>query len=95
MCGPVTLSMGNKQGNSISSQLYIMSIEPLLMRLRNEPLFQGITLPLDGTIKLTSFADAVNLYATQSSDINIINSILSTYQSASNDKINWNNSAVF
>ena len=39
VCGPVTLSRGIKQGDSISSQLYIMSIEPLLMRLRNEPLF--------------------------------------------------------
>ena len=67
-----------------------MSIEPLLMRLRNEPLFQGVTLPLDGTIKLTAYADDVNLYVTQSSDINIINSILSTYQSVSNAKVNWN-----
>ena len=46
-----------------------MPIEPLLMRLRNEPLFQGITLPLDGTIKLTAYADDVNLYVTQSSNI--------------------------
>ena len=42
VCGPVTLSSGIKQGGSISSQLYIMSIEPLLMRLRNEPLFKGL-----------------------------------------------------
>ena len=42
--GPVTLNKGIQQGDSISSQLYIMSIEPLLMRLRNEPLFQGITI---------------------------------------------------
>ena len=35
VCGPVPLSRGIKQGDSISSQLYIMSIEPLLMRLRN------------------------------------------------------------
>ena len=39
VCGPVTLSRGIKQGDTISSQLYIRSIEPLLMRLRNEPLF--------------------------------------------------------
>ena len=56
MCGPVSLSRGIKQGDSISSQLYIMSIEPLLMRLRNEPL-----LSLDGIIKLTAYADDVNL----------------------------------
>ena len=62
------------------------------MRLRNEPLFQGITIPLDGTIKLTTYADDVNLYVTQSSDINIINSILSTYQSVSNAKVNWTKS---
>ena len=61
-----------------------MSIEPLLMSLHNEPFFKGITLPLDGSIKLTVYADDVNLYVTQSSDINIINSILSTYQSVSN-----------
>ena len=69
-----------------------MSIEPLLMHLRNEPLFQGITLPLDGIIKLTAYADDVNLYVTQSSDINIINSLLSTYQSVSNAKVNWTQS---
>ena len=47
---------------------------------------------MDGTIKLTAYADAVNLYVTQSSDINIINSILSTYQSVSNAKVNWTKS---
>ena len=92
VCGPVPLSRGIKQGDSISSQLYIMSIEPLLIRLRNEPLFKGITLPLYGTIKLTAYADDVNLYVTQSSDINIINSILSTYLSVCNAKVNWNKS---
>ena len=70
------------------SHVYFMSIEPLLMCLRNEPLFQRITLPLDGTIKLTAYADDVNLYVTQSSDINIINNILFTYQSVSNAKVN-------
>ena len=79
VCGPVTLNRGINPGDSIGSQLYIMSIEPLLMRLRNESLFQGITLPLDGTIKLTVYVDDVNLYVTQSSNINIINSIHSTY----------------
>ena len=48
---PLTLSRGIKQGDSISSQLYIMSIERLLMRLRKEPLFQRIILRLDGTIE--------------------------------------------
>ena len=66
VCGPVTLSRGIKQGDSISSQLYIMSIELILIRLCNEPRFQGITLPLDGTIKLTAYADDVNLYVTLS-----------------------------
>ena len=42
VCGPVTSSRGIKQGDSISSQLYIMSVKPLLMRLRNEPLFKGL-----------------------------------------------------
>ena len=69
-----------------------MSIEPLLMRLCNEPLFQGINLPLDSTIKLTAYAD--DLYVTQSSDINIINIILSTYQSVSNAKVNWTKSCM-
>ena len=59
------------------------------MRLRIEPPFQGITLPLDGRINLTENADDVNVYVTRSSDINIINSILSTYPSVSNVKVNW------
>ena len=47
---------------------------------------------MDGTIKLTAYADDVNLYVTPSSDINIINSILYTYQSVSNAKVNWTKS---
>ena len=47
---------------------------------------------MNGTIKLTAYADDVNLYVTQSSDINIINSILSRYQSVSNAKVNWTKS---
>ena len=39
VCGPVTLIRGIKQGDSISSQLYIMSTEPLFMRLRNKTFF--------------------------------------------------------
>ena len=35
VCGHVTLGRGIKQGDSLSSQLDIMSIEPLLMPLRN------------------------------------------------------------
>ena len=58
----INMFTGIKQGDSISSQFYIMSIEPLLMCLCNKPIFQGITLPLDGTIKLTADADEVNLY---------------------------------
>ena len=65
VCGPVTLGRGIKQVDSISSQLYIMSIKPLFMRLRNEPLFQGITLrcddDCDGTIKLTAYTDVMML----------------------------------
>ena len=48
-----------------------------------------------GLLKLTELhtnADDVHLYVTQSSDINIINSILSTYQSVSNAKVNWTKS---
>ena len=78
--------------NNLYFTLYIMSIEPLLMCLHNEPHFQGITLPLDGAIKLTAYVDDVNLYVTQSSDINIINSIRSTYQSVSNVNVNWTKS---
>ena len=47
---------------------------------------------MDGTIKLTANADDVNVYVIQSSDINIINSILSAYQSVSNAKVNWTKS---
>ena len=47
---------------------------------------------MDDTIKLTAYADDVKLYVTQSSDINIITSILSTYQSVYNAKVNWTKS---
>ena len=51
--------------------------------------FNGLLYHWMAQLKLTAYADDVNLYVTQSSDINIINNILSTYQSVSNAKVNW------
>ena len=54
--------------------------------------FKGLLYHWNNPIKLTAYADDDNLYVTRSSDINIINSILSIYQSVSNAKVNWTKS---
>ena len=78
--------------DSISAQLYIMSIEPLLLRLRKEPSFKGLVLPFDGTVKLTAYADDINLYVTHPRDIIAIHNIINVYQTVSNAKVNWTKS---
>ena len=53
VCGPVTLDRRLSRVIILVHNVYIISIISILMRLHNSPLFQGITLPLDGIIKLT------------------------------------------
>ena len=69
-----------------------MSIEPLLMRLRNEPLFKVLLYHWIAQLNYQRTLMMLMYMSLKSSDINTINRILSTYQSVSNAKVNWTKS---
>ena len=61
---------GIKQGDSISSQLYIMSLEPLLHRLRKHNQYTtGFVLPTGGSLKLNAYADDLSFIVTEKIDV--------------------------
>ena len=63
---------GIKQGDSISSQLYVMSLEPLLHRLRKHNRYTGLVLPTGGLLKLNAYADDVSFIVTDKIDVHVI-----------------------
>lgn len=58
LSGPFKISRGIRQGCALSGMLYAMSIEPLLVRIRNK--IEGWDLPFSGiSFKLCAYADDI------------------------------------
>ena len=63
---------GIKQGDSIRFQLYIMSFDSLLQRLRKHNRYTGLVLPTGGSIKLNAYADDVPFIVTDQINVHVI-----------------------
>ena len=61
-----TLLIGRsvRQGDPLSSLLYILTLEPLLTQIRQDKHIKGITLPGGKEQKLLGFADDANFFPT-------------------------------
>ena len=89
LTSPISFSRGIRQGCSLSSQLYVLAIEPLLDKIRKSNI-AGLEIPnSDGRhCKLTAYADDVEFFITQNQDFNELIKWLNIYERASNAKIN-------
>ena len=92
LTSPFTCGRGIRQGCSLSSQLYVLAIEPLLDKIRTEKNIQGITIPNskpdDQQCKLTAYADDVEFFITRHQDFEKLTHWLNVYERASNSRIN-------
>ena len=96
---PVLQRRGLRQGDPISPVLFNLAFEPLLRRLLQDELFQGITLSVPQVsdqrmgpstpIKVLAYADDVVCFLKDSSDLLLLHAHLRTYSLASNAKVNF------
>ena len=85
-----TLHRGVRQGDVLSPILYILTLEPLLEKIRQDVSITGLHIPNKGVQKLLAFADDTNFFT---NNVGSINSILDTFNEfgrASGSLININ-----
>ena len=85
-----TLHRGVRQGDVMSPILYILTLEPLLEKIRQDVSITGLHIPNRGTQKLLAFADDTNFFT---NDTRSIVNILDTFKNfgrASGSLININ-----
>ena len=84
------ISRGVRQGDVLSPILYILSLEPLLEKIRQDISISGLHIPNKGTQKLLAFADDTNFFT---SDCNSVKNIIKAFKcfgNASGSLINVN-----
>ena len=89
------ITRGIRQGDSLSALLYIIQLEPLAQKIRNEPSFEGITVKLNNRnnheieIRGCQYVDDCNTFLKDKNCINSFSNILARYEQVSGSKINF------
>ena len=84
------LLRGVRQGDVLSPIIYILSLEPLLEKIRQDTSITGLHIPNKGFQKLLAFADDTNFFVNNNISINKIISIFTHFGKASGSLININ-----
>ncbi|MBN3285380.1 YTX2 protein, partial [Polyodon spathula] len=93
---PFSVYRGIRQGCSLSGMLYALSIEPLLCHLRRK--LAGLRIPVTPNappVKLSAYADDVNVFITSHADVSALRDSLDIFQKASSAKVNWGKCSTF
>ena len=75
------ISRGVRQGDVLSPILYILSLEPLLEKIRQDISILGLHIPNRGTQKLLAFADDTNFFTR---DCNSVKNIIKAFKGFGN-----------
>lgn len=93
---PFSVTWGIRQGCPLSELLYAISIEPLLVSLRNKLHSVNISSYPDLTpVKLTAYADDVTVFISNVDDINTLTACLNGFQKATSACINGEKCITF
>ncbi|KAJ3592920.1 hypothetical protein NHX12_005258, partial [Muraenolepis orangiensis] len=91
LCAPFRVCRGVRQGCALSGMLYVLSLEPLLSKIRSK--LQGLFLPgLNGNMVLSVYADDVVVFVRDQKDTDILVDIVRDFSSASAARVNWKKS---
>ena len=84
------LHRGVRQGDVMSPILYILTLEPLLEKIRQDVSITGLHIPNKGTQKLLTFADDTNFFTKNKRSITKILDTFQEFGKASGSNININ-----
>ena len=84
----IELRRGCRQGDSLSGNLYILCLEPLLEKIRQDVSISGIHIPNRGCQKLLAFADDTNFFTNDIRSVEIILKNFDKFGKGSGSKIN-------
>ncbi|TWW67065.1 Transposon TX1 uncharacterized 149 kDa protein ORF 2 [Takifugu flavidus] len=91
LCAPFRVHRGVRQGCALSGMLYALSLEPLLIKIREN--VQGLVLSgFTGNLVLSAYADDVIVFTRDQQDINILNRITNKFSMVSAARVNWGKS---
>ena len=91
----IHIERGIRQGCSFSMATFILALEPLLCKIRNNPKIPGIVLPGYGTIKTIAYADDITVVTKNVSGIDETIKTINVYERASGSKINMDKCEVY
>ncbi|KAL2076997.1 hypothetical protein ACEWY4_027414 [Coilia grayii] len=88
LCTPFKIQRGVRQGCALSGMLYVLAIEPLLIKLRQE--LQGLTVPVNGiSFQLSAYADDISILVKDERDIHAMMKLFKDFRVLSSSKVNW------
>ena len=87
------LNRSCRQGDCISTYLFIIALEILLIEIRNNDSVKGITIT-DETIKLSAFADDLSIFLKDTSSLTRVLNILNKFAQVSGLKVNLKKSEI-
>ena len=90
----ITLFRGVRQGDVMSPILYILTLEPLLEKIRQDVSITGLHIPNKGVQKLLAFADDTNFFTNDKASITNIINTFKDFGRASGSLINVNKTKV-
>ena len=88
LTGAFKIKRSIRQGDSISPILYVLTLEPLLQKIRLNPRIQGIMLPGGRELKQLAFVDDTNFFPKTHESIKLIMEEFNKFGKASGSKVN-------
>lgn len=86
---PFSLSRGVHQGRALSPLLYVLSLEPLLNKIRADPKIEGIKVPGSKIeVKISAFADDITCALSSRLSVAHVLNVCKLFEAASGSKLN-------
>ena len=82
------IKRGVKQGCPLSAALYILAINPLLKRIKNDKRLSGVKTCSGGRVVVMAYADDVTIIIKNQKELDIVNEHLKLYEEISGSKLN-------
>ena len=82
------IKRGVKQGCPLSAALYILAINPLLKRIKNDKRLSGVKISNGQRVVVLAYADDVTIIIKNEKELNVVKEHLAFYEEVSGSKLN-------